>query len=261
MSSPRTVAGRQFCCHPQSLEGYLCTHPVLPLREDESHRSVNEVTHLALLIMHWCSSSRVTDVQEALQGSDAVCLSPERADVGSSTVCKMDPFSVARFTLLVVLWNLHWYHCILSRADLCYGYTQFHSFMAEFTFPVKAARTIIIYYAWAALPGVKNRHVQREQQSRSWVARTWAAFEFVRQVLCCSAQVEDKQPAGIFGTKWALPKAKTALHDHHPWGGNSWGWEFLCFPHAALRGSSNSLLNYPFSCGDCFLAERESRVA
>lgn len=140
MSSPRTVAGRQFCCHPQSLEGYLCTHPLLPLREGESHHSVNEVTHLALLIMHWCSSSRVTDVQEALQGSDAVCLSPERADVGSSTVCKMDPFFVARFTLLVVLWNLHWYHCILSRADLCYGYTQFHLFMAEFTFPCQSSQ-------------------------------------------------------------------------------------------------------------------------
>lgn len=166
MSSPRTVAGRQFCCHPQSLEGYLCTHPLLPLREDESHRSVNEATHLALLIMHWCSSSRITDVQEALQGSGAVCLSPERADVGSSTVCKMDPFCgpfyPACSALELALIPLH-----LSRADLCYGYTQFHSFMAEFTFPVKAARTIIIYYAWAALPGAKNRHVQREQQSRS----------------------------------------------------------------------------------------------
>lgn len=78
MSSPHMLVKRQFCCHPQSLEGYVCTHPFLPLREDESHRSVNEVTHLVLLIMHWYFSSRFTDVQDTLQGSNAACLSPER---------------------------------------------------------------------------------------------------------------------------------------------------------------------------------------
>lgn len=136
MSSPHMLVRRQFCCHPQSLEGYLCTHPVLPLTDDESHGSVNEVTHLVLLIMHWCSSSRITDVQDVLQGSDAVCLSPERANVGDSTVCKMDLFCCPFYTTFSAL-KFHWYHCILSiLADLCYGYTRFHLFMAEFTFPV-----------------------------------------------------------------------------------------------------------------------------
>lgn len=91
MSSPGTLVGRQFC-HPQPLEGYLWTHPVLPLREDEFHCSVNEVTHLVLLIMHWCSSSTITDVQDLLKGSNAVCLSPERTNVGNSTVCELDLF-------------------------------------------------------------------------------------------------------------------------------------------------------------------------
>lgn len=111
MSSPHTLARRQFCCHPQSLEGYLCTHPVLPLREEESHRSVNEVTHLVLLIMHWHSSSRITDVQDALKGSNAVCLSPERTNVGNSTVCKMDlcccPFYPTVSALKLPLMPLH----------------------------------------------------------------------------------------------------------------------------------------------------------
>lgn len=130
MSSPRTVAGRQFCCRPQSLEGYLCTHPVLPLREDESRGSVKEVTHLALLTMHWCSSSRITDVQEALQGSDAVCLSPERSDVGNSTVCKMDPFCCPFYPNTIAR----------SRRLICAMVTHFHSFMAELTFPFQSSQ-------------------------------------------------------------------------------------------------------------------------
>lgn len=234
MSSPRTLVGRQFCCHPQSLEGYLCTHPVLPLREDESHRSVNEVPHLVLLIMHWRSSLRITDVQDALKGSNAVCLSPERSNVGNSTVCEMDLF------LLPIL---PYFQCFETSTDTIAFYRWpicvmlmhgLHSFVA---FLFKTARTIIIYYAWAALPGVKNHHVHRVQQSRSGVACTWAVFVFVRQLLCCSAQVKDKQPVGIFGTKWAFPKAKTALNNHHPWVGNPWRWDFLCFPCAAMRGS------------------------
>lgn len=47
----------------------------------------------------------------------------------------------------------------------------------------------------------------------------------------------DKQPVGIFGTKWAFPKAKTALNNHHPSAGNTWGWECLRFPCAAMMGS------------------------
>lgn len=132
MSSPCSLVGRQFCCHPQPLESYLCTHPVLPLRKDESHCSVNEVTHLVLLIMHWRSSSAITDVQDLLKGSNAVCLSPERTNVGNSTLCKLDlfccPFYPAFSALKLPLIPLHF-------INLRYAYAQFHSFMAELTFP------------------------------------------------------------------------------------------------------------------------------
>jgi len=63
------------------------THPILPLREDKSRCSGNEVAHLLLLIMHWCSSSRIRNVQDRLQASkrQRVCLQTCTAQVAVPT--------------------------------------------------------------------------------------------------------------------------------------------------------------------------------
>lgn len=189
------------------------------------------------------------------------CICPQEELLEVTALCVRWTFFVAHFTLLLVLWNFRCYHCLLSMADQCYGYTQFHLFMAEFTFPFRTARTIIIYYAWAALPGVENHHVHREQQSRSWVAHTWAAFEFVWQFcaallgLRTNCQLASLAQSHLF-IKLKLPSTATTP------GLEILGGESFCaFPVQLWGEVSRSLLNYPFSCGDCFLAERGSRVA